>query len=192
MQTIFQIHDGNVQLFSGFSLEVNLVILIALVALATAFDVREHRIPNWLIATGILIAIPYHALAPSGQGAIFSLLGLLAGVSTLLPLYALRTMGAGDVKLMGMVGAYLGTAATINAALTTLIAGGVLAIVASVYKRRLPQLVSNLHIMLIQRHIRQMVGPAANSLPPPPSVGKLPYAVAIAAGTGIQIFMLNA
>lgn len=192
MQTIFRIHDGNVQLFSGFALEFNLAILIAMVAIATAFDVREHRIPNWLIAIGILIAIPYHALAPFGEGATFALMGLLVGISTFLPLYALRTMGAGDVKLMGMVGAYLGTSATINTVLATLIAGGVLAILASAYKRRLPQLVSNLHMMLIQRHIRQMVGPAADTLPPPPSVGKLPYALAIAAGTGIQIFILSA
>lgn len=192
MQTILQFHDGDVQFFGGHMLEPHLAVLIAILALATASDVREHRIPNWLIAVGLLIAVTYHALAPFGEGAKFTLTGLLVGFFTMLPFYALRTMGAGDVKLMAMIGAYLGASATINAVLATLVAGGVLALLASAYKRRLPQLISNLHAMLIQRQIRRMVGSLTVALPGPPSVGKLPYAVAIAAGTGIQIFFLGA
>ena len=192
MQSFLQNSGGNLQFFNGYTLELHLVVLIAIVAVATAIDVRDHRIPNWLIAVGLLIAVSYHALGPFGEGATFTLTGLLVGISTLLPLYAVGTMGAGDVKLMGMVGAYLGVSATINAALATLIAGGVVALLASAYKRRLPQLFSNLYTMLIQRHIRQLGGAVADSLLSPPSVGKLPYAVAIAAGTGIQIFILRA
>ncbi|RJG28095.1 A24 family peptidase [Massilia cavernae] len=171
--------------------QLSLVALVVMLVLATTFDVREHRIPNWLVATGATLAVAYHAISPSGEGAIFALTGMAVGTFALMPLYVFRTMGAGDVKLMGMVGAYLGTPAILSTVLATLIAGGVLALLASTCKRTLPQLVCNLRTMIVQRHIRQMGGAAAGDTQPTESVGKLPYAVAIAAGTACQIFWLR-
>lgn len=192
MSNFIRIGQGKVELIGAYTLEVYIVVLVVVLAAATWIDVREHRIPNWLVAIGLLIAVVYHALSPLGQGMGFALAGFALGMAALMPLYVMGTMGAGDVKLMGMVGAYLGTAATVGAVLATMIAGGVLALLASAYKRALPQLVGNLRTMLIQRDIRRMGGAGSEPIPAPPSVGKLPYAVAIAAGTGIQIFILSA
>lgn len=185
------ISEGNVKFFGSYTLEIYLAILIVIVVTATWIDIREHRIPNWLVAIGLLMAIGYHALSPFGQGTTFTVAGFALGFFALVPLYIMGTMGAGDVKLMGMVGAYLGATAGIDAVLATLIAGGILALIASAYKRALPQLLDNLRIMFIQRDIRRMGGAGPESIPAPPSVGKLPYAVAIAAGTAVQIFMLR-
>lgn len=191
MSNFIHITEGNVKFFGAYTLELYLVALLIVVTAATWVDIRENRIPNWIVAVGLLIGVAYHTLSPAGGGVMFSFLGLAIGIAALLPLYAIRAMGAGDVKLMGMVGAYLGAGAGFGAVLATMIAGGILALVASAYKRALPQLVVNLRTMLIQRDIRRMGGACSESLPTPPSVGKLPYAVAIAAGTAVQVFMLR-
>lgn len=191
MPTIVQLTQGNVQLFGTYALEAHIAILMLIIAAACVFDIREHRIPNWLVGAGLLAAVAHHVLSPFGQGALFTLLGIGVGMSALLPLYAMGAMGAGDVKLMGMVGAFLGAAAGFGAVLATMIAGGIFALAATAYKRAFTQLAGNLRTMLVQRDIRRMGGAGSEALPAPASVGKLPYAVAIAAGTLVQIFMLR-
>lgn len=191
MPTFVRFSQGNVQFFGVYTLEIYLAVLIVVTVTATWVDIREHRIPNWLVVSGMAMAGVYHVLSPFGHGMGFAVAGMAVGMSSLMPFYIMRTMGAGDVKLMGMVGAFLGTAAVLGAVLATMIAGGVLALIASAYKRALPQLVGNLRTMLIQRDIRRMGGAGPDAIPVPPSVGKLPYAVAIAAGTAVQIFILR-
>lgn len=190
MQPILYFARDNVEFLGKYSFKIHLVILVALVAVATFIDIRARRIPNWLVAAGAVIAVVYHAVSPYGQGATFTLAGLALGMATLMPLYALKTMGAGDVKLMGMVGAFVGTAAVINVVLATMVAGGMFALAVTAYRRMLPQLISNLRDMVIQRHLRRMGFGA--TITRPPSVGKMPYALAIATGTYFQIFILRA
>lgn len=192
MQPIIQLADNNVEFLGLYSFPSHLMILVVLVVAATVVDIRAHRIPNWLVGTGVVIAVVYHVFSPFGQGATFTLAGLIVGMATLMPLYVLRTMGAGDVKLMGMIGAFVGTAAVVNVVLATMVAGGIFALVAAVYKHALPQLLGNLRTMLIQRDIRRMKGAGSEAMQARPSVGKLPYAVAIASGTAFQIFILRA
>ncbi|MBZ2208546.1 A24 family peptidase [Massilia soli] len=175
-------------LFGAYTLELHLVVLLAMVTAAMVIDIREHRIPNWLVAGGMLFAFSHHALAPGGQGWGYTLGGLAVGMCALMPLYALRTMGAGDVKLMGMAGAFLGASATISAVLATFIAGGVLALLASAQKRMLPQLAANLRSMLVQRDLHLFAPTIAGATG---SVGKMPYAMAIAAGTAIEVFWMR-
>lgn len=130
-------------------------VLMALLVLAAVLDVKTGRIPNWLVFGGIAYALAYNAFFPPyprDVGILFALAGLAVGFVALLPLYLLRAMGAGDVKLMALVGAFIGSTATIASVLTTLVAGGVLAIVLAVRARRLAGV-------------------------------KMPYGVAIAAGT---------
>lgn len=189
MQPIIHFAKDNVEFLGRYSFKIYLLILVVLIAVATFIDIRARRIPNWLVATGAVIAVGYHALSPFGQGAIFTLAGLAVGMAALMPLYALRTMGAGDVKLMGMVGAFVGTAAVFNVVLATMVAGGLLALGVTAYKRMLPQLISNLRDMMIQTHIRRMG--FGTSIKATQSVGKMPYAIAIATGTFFQIFILR-
>jgi prepilin peptidase CpaA len=115
-------------------------VLMALLALAAVLDVKTGRIPNWLVFGGIVYALAYNAfvpLYPRDVGILFALGGLAVGLLALLPLYLLRAMGAGDVKLMALVGAFIGSTATIASVLATLLAGGVLAVVLALRARRL-------------------------------------------------------
>jgi prepilin peptidase CpaA len=85
---------------------------------AVWFDVRERRIPNKIVAGGMLCGLVLQTLAPQGSGLFeFSwgglgpwqaLLGLAAGLALFMPLHLLRAVGAGDVKLLAMVGTWLG------------------------------------------------------------------------------------
>ncbi|MDP3295073.1 MAG: A24 family peptidase [Nevskia sp.] len=104
------------------------ILLAALVA-ATIIDIRIRRIPNLLSLGAAALGL---LLAASGYGSVTlaaSLGGLALGLAALLPLYLIKAMGAGDVKLMAAVGAFLGPSVTLAAVLCTFIAGALIAII---------------------------------------------------------------
>jgi len=161
-------------------------VLLALLIVAAVSDAKTGRIPNWLVFGGALYAVGYNAffpLYPSDIGVLFALGGLAVGLIALLPAYLFQVMGAGDVKLMAMVGAFLGAWSTVGAVLSTLIAGGILALALALWSARLGRLLHNLVLTLGTTGIG---GLAASD---GPSAGRMPYGVAIAAGTiGYLIF----
>src|ERR1039458_5278614 len=89
--------------------KVEMVLLVMLLA-AAVFDVLYRRIPNWLTVSGVVLGIAMNTiLGPeAGAGLVFSLVGLLVAFGIYAALYALRAMGAGDVKLMAAIGALVG------------------------------------------------------------------------------------
>jgi prepilin peptidase CpaA len=191
MNGIILFQDGLVLFFGTYFIEARLAILLLLVAAATVFDVRSHRIPNWLVFTGTLVGIAYHAFSPYDRGVLHSLAGMAVGLAAFMPLYMMRAMGAGDVKLMAMVGAFLGPASALGAVLTTLIAGGILAIAAAIRTGVMQTLLENLRFMMADMTMKVMTGSAANIEAQPASAGKVPYALAIATGTAAHIFLLR-
>jgi len=105
--------------------------VIALVVMATGADVRSRRIPNRLTGPALLLGIAVHAVWSGPAGAGGALLGALLAGAILFPGWLLGTMGAGDVKLMAAVGAWLGHPGGLIAAVAALIAGGVFALIAA-------------------------------------------------------------
>lgn len=111
-------------------------VLLALWLCAASWsDLRRRRIANALILSGWALACALHvwqlhtgrpSLAGSSLGS--PLWGGAVGGLMLLPLYLRSGMAAGDVKLMSMVGAFLGPSATVWAALFAMLAGGLLAL----------------------------------------------------------------
>lgn len=190
MQTFSPLIGGDMQFFGGFSLSFHLVALLILVGAASVVDVYQRRIPNYLIALGTLFGILYHMSAPDGSGIGFALAGLGIGIVTLFPIYALGLMGAGDVKLMGMIGSFLGITGVFGVILASMASGGILALGLAASKRMLPQLLVNLHLMMLYRGIKKADGTVATT-PTAPSIGNMPYALAILAGTLIQLFVLR-
>lgn len=99
--------------------------LIATLLIASLIDVVSHRIPNLLLAPALSVAL-LTGVTLGGLGGIFaSLAGLGVGLIMLLPLYVMGAMGAGDVKLLGVAGAFLGPWGALVAGLTTFIAGAI-------------------------------------------------------------------
>ncbi len=108
-------------------MEVSLAIPLAIVAvfalIAAIVDVCKFRVPNNLTMPVLLLGLGYHALVGGFAGLGFSLLGVLAGFGVLFVPYLIGATGAGDVKLMAAVGAWLGLPATIYVFAVAAIAG---------------------------------------------------------------------
>lgn len=173
------------------------IALAAWLAAAVGFDVRERRIPNLLVASGIVCGLAVQALAPLGNGLFEfwwgglgvgqALLGLAAGLGLFMPLYLMRAVGAGDVKLLAMVGVWLGPALLLRATLLTLLAGGVMALVVMLASRSSRQVLGNVRAMLTTALVGAQIGKLAPLDAPATTSVRLPYALAIAVGTLAQV-----
>lgn len=176
-----------------------LAVLAGLLAAALWHDLRTRRIPNRLVLWGTLTGLILNSFVPAGAGlfdAAFgglgplqALAGAAAGLALLLPMHLLRALGAGDVKLMAMCGAFLGPDAVLEAALLTFLCGGVLALAAALAGQRLRQVLKNTYHMMLGALLHSLAGGAAMIAEPPPATGKLAYAFAIASGTSLQVFL---
>jgi prepilin peptidase CpaA len=113
------------------------VTLVAGVVAATVIDVRTRRIPNLLTAAMAATGIGMAATGASGVSLAAAALGIVVGFALMLPGHALGATGAGDVKLMAAVGAIVGPVIALKAFLFTGVAGGVIAILVAVRRRRL-------------------------------------------------------
>ena len=166
--------------------------LLLLLATAAVIDSRSHRIPNWLVVSGAVYALVYNTVFPPWLHGtfLFPLAGLGLGLALFLPLYLLRAMGAGDVKLLAMCGAFLGPNEIWRAALVILITGGLLGVVFVLAKGSALRMVQNLTTLFRVGALDTMTG-AVPSLRIPAGVtaGRLPYGVAIAGGTTLYLVL---
>jgi prepilin peptidase CpaA len=166
------------------------VTLFVLLVSAAVIDVRRHRIPNWLTGSGLVFGLVYSAFVPfwRDHGFLWSLYGALLGFGVLFPLWLLRMMGAGDVKLMAMAGSLLGLHATAPALIATLITGGVFALAFAIRRSRLRDMLANIGRMLHLGGIAVVIGaPVRIATSGWESVGKLAFAVPIATGTIVTV-----
>jgi prepilin peptidase CpaA len=114
-----------------------LFVLAAGLAAATATDLRSRRIPNELTAVMAASGLGLSVTGVSGVSTAASLTGLVLGLLLMLPGYWLGATGAGDVKLMAAVGAIVGPPLVLSAFVCTSLAGGVLAVIVAVRRKRL-------------------------------------------------------
>lgn len=104
------------------------VALLVFTGVAAVGDVRRLRIPNKLVVAGIAVAVLFALYDRGTGGLLHAAAGLAVGVLVLMPFHLLKMMGAGDVKLMGMVGAFLGPVDGFCATLATMLAGGAVSV----------------------------------------------------------------
>lgn len=175
----------------GTSLLIRYGVLVLMVTIAAVYDIQFRRIPNALVLTGLVLSLVIHVTFNDFYGFKEWGYGLLTGFVLFLPLYALRAMGAGDVKLMAMTGSFLDAGSAIGVVLTTLVVGGVLAIVVALLNGVLRQAISNIHTQLTLTLFKKFSGGNAQLEQLPSSAGNLPYAVAIAIGTLIHVILLT-
>lgn len=162
------------------------VILIALLCCAAWHDIRYYRIPNVLVFSGAIVGVLLNFLLPqdSGElGLLTSLGGLAVGLAILLPLYLLRALGAGDVKLMAMVGIFVGPDNMLIATVHIVLAGGTLAIIILLLRDKFTKLMDNFKILLLMHLTGSSTLVFFSKESGIESAAKLPYGVAIASGT---------
>ena len=164
--------------------------LLLVVTLCAVTDILAHRIPNIVLWPALSLAFIFNSLLAGLPGLLDSILGLVLGLAMLFPFYFVGGTSAGDVKLLGVVGALLGANGALTVGLTTLVFGGVLGVLFIAW-----------HVIerILATHVAQLVrfsGPIA-----PPLIKSLtrtrisssefPYAPAIACGTYFSLWHLG-
>lgn len=177
-----------------FRTPMTYALLAALLIAATLSDLRSRRIPNTLVLVGVAVSMACHAFAltigsnPLAGSTWWSpLAGLATGFAVMMPLYLLRATGAGDVKLMAMVGAFVGAPTAIAAALYTLAAGGVLSLVFMLGRGIAVETIANVRFLFTDWALRARTGQGVRLAPLATTAARLPYAVAISIGAGLAL-----
>jgi len=127
------------------------------------------------------VGVVVNILASGWLGLKTSLLGAGLGLLVLLPFVFLRSLGAGDWKLAGALGACVGWSALVDLLMGSVFVAGVMALVLVIYKRRFVETLRNIGGILASMLTFRM--PRAEvSLDNPQSL-KVPYGVALALTT---------
>jgi prepilin peptidase CpaA len=117
---------------------------------AAYYDLRVRRIPNWINLSGIVLGLGLHTYFEGLHGTLTALGGLLIALSIYLPLYALKGMGAGDVKLMAAVGAIVGPGNWLNIFIVTALLGGIASLTLVLLRKKMAQTFLNISVILSQ------------------------------------------
>jgi prepilin peptidase CpaA len=158
-------------------------VLVLVVITAAIFDLRWRRVPNWLTVSGVLLGVVLNTLLLRSEGLWSSLEGLGLALLIYVPLYLLRAMGGGDVKLMASVGAIAGPGNWLRIFFFTLIFGAVAAIILIFVKRRVRRTFHNIGLILVSLGSGQAPYEKDPELDVREEKGlRLPHAVTIACG----------
>lgn len=174
-------------------------ILCMLVLSAAWIDCKTFRIPNRLVGSGLAFGLCLNMALPAGDG-LFSMIpggigiwlalaGAATGFGALFPLYLMSAMGAGDVKLMSMIGAFLGPRATVSIILIAFVVGGALSIAIAIKNKKLRLLLRNMYEAMLGVVLRSPLPGIGKIAPPRLSAGRMPYGVVIASGLFLYLLV---
>ncbi len=162
----------------------------ATVALVAAMiDLRRFRVPNALTFPLGLSGLLFHATVSGTSGLQYSFGGITVGLVALVLFYILGVMGAGDVKLLAAIGAWIGAQNVLYVFCVAGIVSGIHSLVALAWQRRLHEVPANLQVALVQmitlgRHLVRTDSArlAAAARSPDRRRYVIPFAVMIAIG----------
>lgn len=171
---------------------VSMLGILITALIAAWYDWTAWRIPNRLLAASATAACMLALFVTNGPTLWTTLVGGLTGLALFLPLYLLRGMAAGDVKLMATLGLFAGPLLAIDIALLSSLAGGVWALVILMGQTTLGQFACVRLKVLLGPRVLQAI-----SHPPQPQTSTLkgktvmPYGVVIAVGALGAVMLAN-
>jgi prepilin peptidase CpaA len=151
---------------------------------AAIIDGRCLRVPNWLTYNFVVGGLIFAFWKGGSALLLTSMAGAAVGLLTLLPLYSIGGMGAGDVKLMAGVGAWIGPWFTLCAFVSSAMAGAVIAAAMVVYSGELYRHLAMMHT--IGREVLTLRNPvllSERAAHRKPTMMLLPYGIPIAVGS---------
>jgi prepilin peptidase CpaA len=167
------------------------IVLFVVLAAAVVTDLRNRQIPNLLLLPPLCLALMLHSMSGGISGLITAAGGLTLGLAMLLPLYLIGGMAAGDVKLLGVVGSFVGPSAAVVAGLATMMVGAVFGITFIVWHRLHPALESHTTQILSPHTTGMRSTSVPHSSARRNDVTYIPYAPAIAVGTAAALWYLD-
>ena len=154
-------------------------VLVLLLITASIFDLRFRRVPNQLVLLGLFLGVLISFIPGVSIGLVSAMLGFLLALTLLFPAYFFGWLGAGDVKLFGLVGFYLGPARVVDALLFISLTGGALALLSLTVDK------------FLKKHIDGSPISAAFIGLPGCGVKSMPYVIAITSGTFLTMLYPN-
>lgn len=167
------------------SLHPTWLLAVVIAAIAGATDWRSRRIPNWLTVSGAAAGIAVNTILYRWPGLKTALLGMGVGLAILLPFVLIRSLGAGDWKLAGALGACLGPRPLLDALILAILVAGVMALAVVIYTGRLKKTLLNIAHIVAALFALRLPGTEV-SLDNPQST-KIPFGVAIALATIVYV-----
>ncbi len=164
----------------------HLAALSTMLLVAMWQDAAMRRIPNTLMLWGSLTALGL-SVSPHGIGLGSAIAGGMVGFFGFWVLYLLRGVGAGDVKLAGATGLFLGYPNMLWVNLLILLSGGILSISWALLTSQLGSVLQNLKTGWTQIWLHRQHGPLVTSTALPVGRTRMPYAIAIGVGTAIHL-----
>lgn len=158
---------------------------------AGSLDWRIRKIPNWLTVPALLLGLTLSGVLGKWPGLKLSLEGAGISLGVLLPFVLMRGLGAGDWKLMGALGAFLGPQRVIVVLLGTVLIAGIMSIVEVVRQRMVLQTLKNLWIVFLAYSTFHVNNARAITLDNP-GLLKIPFGVAAALSTGSFFVIISA
>jgi prepilin peptidase CpaA len=144
-------------------------------------DLRTRRIPNYLTLGTAVAGLAFNFMTQGLPGLVSGILGILLGFAFLILPYLWGGMGAGDVKALAALGAWLGPKLTVFLFCYMGIAGGIIALGYLVWNGSLWEKIKQGWTFLLNLILCQPTGAPRPSSPPQSTAG-IPYGVAIAVG----------
>lgn len=165
-----------------------LIPVLVLGLLASTWDIRTRRVPNALTLGAAAIALIFHLITGGLAGAGSALAGWVVGCALFLPFFALGGMGAGDVKLLAAIGAWVGPALAFWSWAFASIAGGVLAIAVALLSGYLKKALINVWGLLCFWRVAG-VRPLDEMTLSAPGSPRIAYALPIAIGSLLALWL---
>jgi len=170
--------------WQAFLVEHHVKFVSLLLVWAAYIDGKELRVPNWLTFPMFFAGLSYGAITGGWEGFGESLIGAAVGLACLMPLYAVGGMGAGDVKLMAGMGAFVGATVTFYAFVVTVVVGAVMALIMVWWSGKFQHHLSNAYLIWFEwttiRNPRELSAIAAERKP---RMSLLPYGIPICIGS---------
>ena len=160
-------------------MQAHIIFLFIVLGIACVTDLHQQKIPNLLTYPAMAMALTFHAMHGGWDGLLFGFAGWGAGLGLMLLPHFMGVMGAGDVKLMAVVGAVMGPSGALSAFLLTSLAGGVYALIMLAINWRLAGRV----IVGLLQSVSLMPATGGMHYQPQAKLPRLCYGLAIAVGT---------
>ena len=163
-------------------------VLVPLVLIASWIDFADRKVPNVVNLTLLLLGLSAQLIWRGSGGLLDGLLGMVVGFVPLVLAWLAHAMGAGDVKLMTAIGAWMGWELTLVSLLIGVLLGGVIGVIMIVSGKKTDDAIVNLWTIASKFSNRKTAFSDFGSVE---SFGtttqKLPYGVPLTIGTLIVL-----